>query len=351
MSLHRSLFHSARMSNSVNYRASRRDVFSISRGSDHSRREASQMADEKANTKRCSKCRETKPQTAFSPRADRKSGLYSSCKECGTAWRREHRESIRAKGAEWKAKNKERTRVTGALYHAANRDRLIADRKANPEKDRTRERAYTAAHRKERLAATADWRRQNPDKTRAASKRYRLAHMAKIRAANAAWYAANKDKVRVAGAEYYALHGERIRANAIAWAAANPERHFAKGKVWRAANVAKCRAAEAKYRAANPEVPKVAQARHRARKMGAQIGDRKAYARFVKWARAAPSILCYWCSKVTRIGKRNLDHVIPLARGGPDSVGNLCVSCPKCNQRKNAKLPEDFSGQSELRFA
>jgi 5-methylcytosine-specific restriction endonuclease McrA len=48
--------------------------------------------------------------------------------------------------------------------------------------------------------------------------------------------------------------------------------------------------------------------------------------------------ICYLCKR--QIGKRELvlDHVIPLARGGPHSEDNLRVACRFCNARKGDKL-------------
>lgn len=88
---------------------------------------------------------------------------------------------------------------------------------------------------------------------------------------------------------------------------------------------------------------KVYAAARRARKAGAATGCRKAYRAFVRWARNEPSIPCRWCGEDTRPRVRHIDHVIPLARGGADSVENLCVACPDCNMRKGSKLPEEFA--------
>lgn len=43
--------------------------------------------------------------------------------------------------------------------------------------------------------------------------------------------------------------------------------------------------------------------------------------------------------------------IIPLAKGGAHTVANLCVACAPCNRRKNAQMPDVFSGQAELEFA
>ena len=49
--------------------------------------------------------------------------------------------------------------------------------------------------------------------------------------------------------------------------------------------------------------------------------------------------VCYYCgSDWTQI-----DHVIPLARGGSDTLLNLVPSCARCNQRKGAKTAEEFA--------
>jgi 5-methylcytosine-specific restriction endonuclease McrA len=101
----------------------------------------------------------------------------------------------------------------------------------------------------------------------------------------------------------------------------------------------------------HPESVKERHARRRARLLGARLGCRTAYAKFLRWAEQARRIRCYWCKSQTRPGRRHIDHVIPLSRGGADAVGNLCVSCPSCNMSKSAKSPGAFSGQEELALA
>lgn len=45
------------------------------------------------------------------------------------------------------------------------------------------------------------------------------------------------------------------------------------------------------------------------------------------------------------------DHVVPIARGGHHSVGNLVPSCAPCNLKKQAKMPIEFRARYMQRAA
>ncbi len=56
---------------------------------------------------------------------------------------------------------------------------------------------------------------------------------------------------------------------------------------------------------------------------------------------------CVYCN--TKEGPFNLDHFHPKSQGGSDRVSNLVLSCVKCNQKKDNKLPANFlSDQPKL---
>jgi 5-methylcytosine-specific restriction protein A len=144
---------------------------------------------------------------------------------------------------------------------------------------------YRAAHRRERNAKKRIWASRHPGLVRANHKRWR-------------------DK-----------HPEVNRAKASAWAKQHPGR----------ANANKARHRDAMR---TPPCPKVAA--------------------FYEFVRSAPRLRCYWCGKVTAKKRRQVDHIIPLARGGRHERSNLCCSCATCNNRKHAKTREEFTGQREL---
>jgi 5-methylcytosine-specific restriction endonuclease McrA len=49
---------------------------------------------------------------------------------------------------------------------------------------------------------------------------------------------------------------------------------------------------------------------------------------------------CFWCHE--KLDKLHVDHIIPLTKGGRHSIGNIVISCPKCNLIKSDRLPIEF---------
>ena len=57
---------------------------------------------------------------------------------------------------------------------------------------------------------------------------------------------------------------------------------------------------------------------------------------------AATGGRCWYCGDHLPRHRVTMDHVVPLARGGDDSEGNLVIACLPCNDRKGAGHLEDF---------
>lgn len=51
--------------------------------------------------------------------------------------------------------------------------------------------------------------------------------------------------------------------------------------------------------------------------------------------------VCHYCKKQVKPALLTMDHVIPLARGGTSTQGNLVPSCRECNQAKKLSTPVD----------
>ncbi|AFZ46291.1 HNH endonuclease [Cyanobacterium stanieri PCC 7202] len=51
---------------------------------------------------------------------------------------------------------------------------------------------------------------------------------------------------------------------------------------------------------------------------------------------------CQSCGKQNQETTLNIDHIIPLAKGGSNDMSNLQTLCAKCNQQKRDKLDRRF---------
>ena len=51
--------------------------------------------------------------------------------------------------------------------------------------------------------------------------------------------------------------------------------------------------------------------------------------------------LCQYCGHRYRTEELNLDHVIPVSRGGRSTWQNVVCSCIPCNKKKGNRLPEE----------
>ena len=57
------------------------------------------------------------------------------------------------------------------------------------------------------------------------------------------------------------------------------------------------------------------------------------------WKRKVAKGECHYCGQKTAPADLTMDHIVPLARGGSSTKGNLAASCKDCNNRKKQMLP------------
>lgn len=60
------------------------------------------------------------------------------------------------------------------------------------------------------------------------------------------------------------------------------------------------------------------------------------------WKRKRASGLCHYCGRKFRPAELTMDHLVPVARGGRSTHGNLVPACKKCNNRKKYLLPTEW---------
>lgn len=54
---------------------------------------------------------------------------------------------------------------------------------------------------------------------------------------------------------------------------------------------------------------------------------------------------CQYCGKIFPQRRLNLDHVVPLSRGGASSWTNVVCACVECNSRKGSRTPDEAGMQ------
>jgi 5-methylcytosine-specific restriction endonuclease McrA len=60
------------------------------------------------------------------------------------------------------------------------------------------------------------------------------------------------------------------------------------------------------------------------------------------WLRKVARGECYYCGKKVAPEDLTMDHIVPLARGGRSTRGNVAAACKDCNSRKKYLLPVEW---------
>jgi len=60
------------------------------------------------------------------------------------------------------------------------------------------------------------------------------------------------------------------------------------------------------------------------------------------WKRKCAKGVCHYCGRPTAPKALTMDHIVPIARGGRSTKGNLVPSCKDCNNAKKQLLPMEW---------
>jgi 5-methylcytosine-specific restriction endonuclease McrA len=112
---------------------------------------------------------------------------------------------------------------------------------------------------------------------------------------------------------------------------ANPEKAKKQAREWRLAHPEQANGHARKWQRDHLENGKIRQARRRARKFRAK-GHGYATDQHVAWRFEMWGGRCYACGEKAT----DIDHVIPLAKGGAHFPANIRPICKRCNSRKGA---------------
>jgi len=60
------------------------------------------------------------------------------------------------------------------------------------------------------------------------------------------------------------------------------------------------------------------------------------------WKRRIAKGICHYCGQNIFHRDLTMDHIVPLARGGKSTKGNLVTACKACNNAKKNLLPMEW---------
>jgi hypothetical protein len=154
-------------------------------------------------------------------------------------------------------------------------------------------------------------------KKREAVRRYRLEHLDERRRATREWAKKHRPNKRARDREWDSAHREKRREAARLRRLNNPD----KARAWRKAN---------------PDKRRDQKHRRRALTKQARTEILTGLQRKVLYATKT----CYLCGRGLQSGDRtSVDHIIPLAAGGPHAFANLALVHFTCNCSKGATIP------------
>ena len=59
------------------------------------------------------------------------------------------------------------------------------------------------------------------------------------------------------------------------------------------------------------------------------------------WRQQVQVGVCHYCGKKVGAAELTMDHVVPVARGGTSTKGNVVPACPACNKTKKFLTPAE----------
>jgi len=196
-----------------------------------------------------------------------------------------------------------------------------------------------AMTKEEKSAYNKAYRKANKEKIAAKGKAYRKANKEKIAATHKAYLKANKEKIAAKYKARYEANREVLLDWQKAYAAANKEKIAARNKAYRKANKEKVAAYKKSWFEANKEKAFAASAKRRAAKkkqVPVHLHDCPHEKKRLLEIYKLRTIL----SEATGV-QHHVDHMWPLADGGPHWSGNLQVIPAEENISKHASVCEE----------
>lgn len=260
-----------------------------------------------STTNKCRKCNKYFTSDLFSKKRGKITSVCLLCERLrGKKYYENNKEKKLKKNKEYKIKNLSTVRAYEYKYRLKNKEKISKwhkeDKKKNPEKYKKWSKKYASENKEKHRIYLREWRKGRREETN---------KQALIR------YYKNKDKISAQKKKKYNDNKERMHEYQRQWRQAHPE------------SVAKYLE---KYRQNNKE----------------KFVIKNQIRRFAKAKNGGKYTLAEWetlCKKYDNkclaCGRQNIkltvDHVIPLCKGGKNSIDNIQPLCQSCNSKKGKK--------------
>lgn len=237
-------------------------------------------------TKICTKCGTEKSIDEFNKSNRTKDGKNNHCKQCT-------RDYMNSKREIYKDNQKK--------YYEENKEQISKQKKERYQKDK--------------------------DIIKAQVKKYRDTNKDKILERNRRYRANNKEKVALKQKIY---HRQKYLENA--------RKILERNKEYRLKNIEKSKAYHRRYRNTpkGKAIQRNAQSIRRIRRIEGDVTTEQ-------MIELQKTKFCYWCNEKIKKNDLNVDHYIPISKGGKHTISNLVASCSKCNLQKRAKDPQEYA--------
>ena len=167
----------------------------------------------------------------------------------------------------------------------------------------------------------------------------------KARARAKEWYQRNKERAKPRIRTWKKENPERVKASNSRSYVKHKDERLAAGKRWRQNHLEYYRVRALDFYRKNSTESKLRNHERRTRRR-ALLVDAGSFS-VAEWRAKVRSCenKCYYCHVRLTRRSETVDHMIPISRGGSNTVENVVPACLRCNLRKNRLTAEEFQAR------